>query len=329
VTQRRFPLRTPPGLAQVFPDSRQAPVGGEPAAPWDWQTVALATAHGKAAVPLLGTEPARQAPAEPAHVAVAALWDRRLPVAAAAAPGEDAAPLLCTRPVPQAPPVPARPAELSMAPGAARAAAPAQMASGVQRQRLSHTVSPIPCGSVASLLGLELLQAIGFEGCRAECEAAAGEAPESYGATDAEAFTSVDQELGEQKKVWQGRPSVLGIPMGPQQSCDPDEEALASVYEERGEQKKEWRGKPRPCKGKRYRYRRLVEKLRDSIELDPESFQLNTMELPPSVGLNPRLLGKLMNRITKIREEVVANIATGGAAPAASVCETESALDGP
>jgi len=44
----------------------------------------------------------------------------------------------------------------------------------------------------------------------------------------------------------------------------------------------------RPCKGKRIRYNRFVERLCTQVEDDPTSFSLRDVTLPPSIIANPK-----------------------------------------
>lgn len=53
----------------------------------------------------------------------------------------------------------------------------------------------------------------------------------------------------------------------------------------------------RPCKGKRDRYRKLVLRIQQAIDEDPEGFDLEATELPPSIASNKKLKQKLQKRV--------------------------------
>merc|ERR1719277_898297 len=57
------------------------------------------------------------------------------------------------------------------------------------------------------------------------------------------------------------------------------------------------KNKLRPCKGKRDRYRKLVSRLTTQIAADPDSFNLETVELPPSIASNEVVKSKLMTKM--------------------------------
>mmetsp|Transcript_104558 Transcript_104558/g.191674 ORF Transcript_104558/g.191674 Transcript_104558/m.191674 type:complete len:137 (+) Transcript_104558:37-447(+) len=69
----------------------------------------------------------------------------------------------------------------------------------------------------------------------------------------------------------------------------------------------------RPCKGRRIRYQKLVLRLKEAIEKDPESFDFEALVLPPSISRNLILKDKLrkhtqdhMNIVRKDRGNVIA-----------------------
>jgi len=67
------------------------------------------------------------------------------------------------------------------------------------------------------------------------------------------------------------------------------------------------KGKRRPCKGKRDRYRKLVSVSMDRIDQDPEAFDVQQMELPPSIANNASLRKKITARLEMHKETVVAS----------------------
>lgn len=66
------------------------------------------------------------------------------------------------------------------------------------------------------------------------------------------------------------------------------------------------RSKVRPCKSKRYRYRKLVNHLTEGLKADPDSFKLEEERMPPSIAANPILMKKLTNRMNNLLESIKA-----------------------
>jgi len=57
------------------------------------------------------------------------------------------------------------------------------------------------------------------------------------------------------------------------------------------------KNKMRPCKGKRDRYRKLVIRLTQMIEADPDNFDLDQLELPPSIEKSEAVKDKLRKKM--------------------------------
>lgn len=57
--------------------------------------------------------------------------------------------------------------------------------------------------------------------------------------------------------------------------------------------------RPRPCKGKRDRYRKHWETLKNQIEAAPDSFDVEAVELPPSIATYEKLKRKLVTRLQR------------------------------
>jgi len=53
----------------------------------------------------------------------------------------------------------------------------------------------------------------------------------------------------------------------------------------------------RPCKGQRLRYRKQFNRLKEAVEVAPEEFNPNELELPPSIAANNHLKTKLLTRL--------------------------------
>mmetsp|Transcript_107558 Transcript_107558/g.195647 ORF Transcript_107558/g.195647 Transcript_107558/m.195647 type:complete len:471 (+) Transcript_107558:70-1482(+) len=64
------------------------------------------------------------------------------------------------------------------------------------------------------------------------------------------------------------------------------------------------KNKMRPCKGKRDRYRKLVVRLTQSIEEDPDNFDLDRVELPPSVEKSETVKEKLRKKMHIYAERI-------------------------
>jgi len=58
------------------------------------------------------------------------------------------------------------------------------------------------------------------------------------------------------------------------------------------------KNKVRPCKGKRDRYLKLVGRLTNQIDLDPDNFDINAVDLPPSVATDEATKTKLIAALT-------------------------------
>lgn len=70
------------------------------------------------------------------------------------------------------------------------------------------------------------------------------------------------------------------------------------------------KNKLRPCKGKRDRYRKLLNRLTNLIECDPH-FNMEKVELPPSIASNEAVRAKLMATIKTHAEQVKASRVSG------------------
>jgi len=63
--------------------------------------------------------------------------------------------------------------------------------------------------------------------------------------------------------------------------------------------------KSRPCKAKRNRYKRLVDRLQRQICENPEVFTMDQVALPPSLQANDRQRLRLIDRLIVYRNEVL------------------------
>mmetsp|Transcript_117804 Transcript_117804/g.333975 ORF Transcript_117804/g.333975 Transcript_117804/m.333975 type:complete len:254 (-) Transcript_117804:194-955(-) len=63
------------------------------------------------------------------------------------------------------------------------------------------------------------------------------------------------------------------------------------------------KNKLRPSKGKRDRYRKLVHHLTGQIKSQPETFDMNTVELPPSIAANESMRAKLFAKLAPFMEQ--------------------------
>mmetsp|Transcript_86956 Transcript_86956/g.210984 ORF Transcript_86956/g.210984 Transcript_86956/m.210984 type:complete len:227 (+) Transcript_86956:53-733(+) len=71
----------------------------------------------------------------------------------------------------------------------------------------------------------------------------------------------------------------------------------------------------RPCKAKRMRYRKLVDKLMEEVRKDPANFDFKALALPPSVVEDPRIVVKLKKRLTQLALDLAAEHGEGKAEP--------------
>jgi len=88
------------------------------------------------------------------------------------------------------------------------------------------------------------------------------------------------------------------------------------------------RTKLRPCKGKRDRYRKLVGRISQQIEIDPDGFNPE-LHMPPSMESNEVLKAKLLTRMARRAEQVRAERALQAANQtdaASSVSNTKMSL---
>jgi len=76
------------------------------------------------------------------------------------------------------------------------------------------------------------------------------------------------------------------------------------------------KSKLRPCKGKRDRYRKLLTRLQQQVEEDPDGFNAENLDLPPSISSNEAGKAKLVARMELLASQVKA--ARAGAASGAS-----------
>jgi len=70
--------------------------------------------------------------------------------------------------------------------------------------------------------------------------------------------------------------------------------------------------KLRPCKGKRERYKKLVARLHELIEKDPEHFDLQSVELPQFVASNESMKARITNNVKRSSRRIKAEKATSG-----------------
>lgn len=66
------------------------------------------------------------------------------------------------------------------------------------------------------------------------------------------------------------------------------------------------RKKQRPCKSQRMRYKKQVERMEECIEDCPDSFNVATVLLPPSMESNAHLKGKVVQRLQDHKKKVLA-----------------------
>jgi len=82
------------------------------------------------------------------------------------------------------------------------------------------------------------------------------------------------------------------------------------------------KNKMRPCKGKRDRHLKFLTRLKGMIESDPHSFNIEEVELPPSIATNDVVKAKLLAKVQLHTEQVITGLkgtvaSTGGASSTA------------
>lgn len=69
----------------------------------------------------------------------------------------------------------------------------------------------------------------------------------------------------------------------------------------------------RPCKGKRDRFKRLMERIAGEIAADPLGFDVSMVDLPPSVAGNDLLKRRVEVWVTERLQEERSRLETGAA----------------
>jgi len=69
------------------------------------------------------------------------------------------------------------------------------------------------------------------------------------------------------------------------------------------------KGGGRPCKGKRRRFRKYVDKMKLEIDKDPFGFNVHTAELPVSIATTDKLRGKVIQILKAYQSEVLERLA--------------------
>jgi len=69
------------------------------------------------------------------------------------------------------------------------------------------------------------------------------------------------------------------------------------------------KGGGRPCKGKRRRFRKYVDKMKLEIDKDPFGFNVQTAELPVSIATTDKLRDKVIQILKAYQSEVLAGLA--------------------
>jgi len=88
--------------------------------------------------------------------------------------------------------------------------------------------------------------------------------------------------------------------------CAPLDPIDVSCNSSTAEEQDQWK-KMRPCKGKRDRYKKLVQRLQTQIKANPGVFTMDDIVLPPSLHANPTQRLKLINQMKKYQRKVLAS----------------------
>mmetsp|Transcript_75859 Transcript_75859/g.142986 ORF Transcript_75859/g.142986 Transcript_75859/m.142986 type:complete len:87 (-) Transcript_75859:7-267(-) len=62
----------------------------------------------------------------------------------------------------------------------------------------------------------------------------------------------------------------------------------------------------RPGEGKRARFRKMMSRIEELVQQDPESFDMNSLALPPHLANNACLRMKLQDRVRRIIDSTLA-----------------------
>jgi len=81
---------------------------------------------------------------------------------------------------------------------------------------------------------------------------------------------------------------------------------IQASFENPASLKKKRRRTRCPCKGKRLRYRRFVERVYSQIHKDPASFNLGDVVLPPSLAANPKKLFFFQQQVQAYQQKALA-----------------------
>jgi len=90
----------------------------------------------------------------------------------------------------------------------------------------------------------------------------------------------------------------------PQPGADDDENLQQLNSTAKDARSRRRKAKQRPCKGKRDRYRKLVDRMVSLVDENPNDYNLEDLQIPPSVMANERLLRKFTARSEKRAAEV-------------------------
>jgi len=118
-------------------------------------------------------------------------------------------------------------------------------------------------------------------------------------------------QLMQRVLVVDGQPTSVGSALHSQKKCSPCAFYHASVRCREGVMcafchlNHNVKVRIRPCKGKRERYKKLKDHLFNRIENDPEGFNPNTLNLPPSIADDEILKAKLMSSLADHLEQVL------------------------
>jgi len=82
-----------------------------------------------------------------------------------------------------------------------------------------------------------------------------------------------------------------------------DEKSTTDSFEPAGGKMKP----SRPCKGKRMRYKKFVERLKREISADPETFSIKSVTFPPNLEENLQKQERLINHMMSYQKQVKDN----------------------
>jgi len=68
----------------------------------------------------------------------------------------------------------------------------------------------------------------------------------------------------------------------------------------------------RPCKGKRLRFHKMIDELKERVRQEQENFDVESIQLASHITIHDNTLAKIKTMMAKYREQVLANVDVPG-----------------